>query len=241
MDVPEVEVLGIEACRKATAAARCLVPGEVAVHRVALNTNGADVASLEAVLSSDEQERAKRFRFGRDRDRFIVARSGLRSILSAYGAGSPAEIRLGYGPKGKPSLAFDCGLAFNVSHSEEVAIVALARGVEVGVDVERIRAMPSGRAIARRFFSVAERAMLARVPAADFEAAFWRCWTRKEAYVKARGEGLSLPLDSFDVSLETHGWSLLVATRPDATEAGRWRLRDVNVGPGYVAALAVGG
>ena len=236
-----VEVVEIGACPAATTAEARLASGEVAVHRVALGVGGADLASLEAVLSRDERERAGRFRFGRHRDRFIVARSALRRILSVYGAGAPAEIRLRYGPKGKPRLASDCGIEFNVSHSEDLAVVAVAQGSEVGIDVERIRAMPSGRAIARRFFSATEAAMLERLPAAEFGEAFWRCWTRKEAYVKARGDGLSLPLDSFDVSLEAPGRLLLLATRPDAGEAHHWRLLDVNVGPGYAAALAVGG
>jgi len=236
-----VEVVEIGACPAATTAEARLAPGEVAVHRIALGVGGADLASLEAVLSRDERERAGRFCFGRHRDRFVIARSALRRILSVYGAGAPAEIRLRYGPKGKPRLASDCGTAFNVSHSKEVAVVAVARGTEVGVDVERMRAMPSGRAIARRFFSAAEAATLERLPAAEFGEAFWRCWTRKEAYVKARGDGLSLPLDSFDVSLEARGRSLLLATRPDAGEAHRWQLLDVRIGPGYAAALAVGG
>jgi 4'-phosphopantetheinyl transferase len=220
---------------------RRLALGQVAVHRVALAVDEAERERCQAVLSADEHARAGRFRIAADRDRFVVARACLRYVLSSYGAGRPERIRFHYGWKGKPVLTADRDLHFNLSHSKDLAIVALARGAEVGIDVERIRDVPSARAIARRFFSPAESAVLTRLPSSDFKEAFWRCWTRKEAYVKACGDGLSLPLDSFDVSLEIRGWSLLVATRPDAGEAHRWQLLDVNVGPGYVAALAVGG
>ena len=218
---------------------RRLAAGEVAVHRIDLRMGCGDLEGVEGVLSPDERERAARFCFAGQRERFVLARSFLRVVLSRYGAGRPKEIRLSYGPKGKPALVSGAGLEFNLSHSGDVALVAVARGSAVGIDVERIRPNPNGCTIASRFFSPREAEALRRVPAAETSAAFYRCWTRKEAYVKARGEGLSLPLDSFEVSLEMRGFSLLLATRPDPEEARRWWVMDLNVGSGYAAALAI--
>jgi 4'-phosphopantetheinyl transferase len=222
----------------------CLSRGDVVLHHITLGVQDDERDRLEAALSDDERRRAQRFRFVADRDRFVVVRARLRVLLAGYGAGSAARIRFGYGAEGKPLVPSHPELGFNVSHSGERALIAVALGREVGVDVERLDPDRTGDAIARRFFSRAENAALARLQGRARVMAFYRCWCRKEAYVKARGDGLSLALDSFDVAVDAgadQGASLLLATRPDAGEAARWDLRAVDVGSGYVAALAARG
>jgi 4'-phosphopantetheinyl transferase len=194
-----------------------------------------------ATLSDDERARAARFHFDRDRRRFAAARALLRSILAGYLQVPADEVAFTYDPNGKPRLAGG-GLSFNVSHSHGAAVFAFTSEREIGVDIERHPAPDDGDAVARHFFAPAEVAMLDSLPAAARPAAFLRCWTRKEAYIKARGDGLSLPLDSFEVSLEPGAGPALLATRPDPEEARRWSLVDLSRHcPGYVAALALEG
>lgn len=126
-----------------------------------------------------------------------------------------------------------------MSHTDGLALLAFERKREVGVDVERIRPQLDARKLAERFFSVRERQYLESLSGDELYIAFCRCWTRKEAYVKARGDGLSLPVDQFDVSIEANDPHALLATRPDASEASRWTVRDLFTSPGYAAALAV--
>jgi len=174
---------------------------EVHVWRIALDRGDGD--SLRARLSSDELARAARFHFERDRTRFLVARAALREILAHYLGASPAEIAFVYGDHGKPALAPPHGdLRFNLSHSHGLALCAVTRGREVGVDVERIRELDDLEDLARSVFSARELAALHRLPEPGLLAGFFTGWTRKEAFIKALGEGLSHPLKRFDVSLE---------------------------------------
>jgi len=202
------------------------------------------VRGLLRTLTLDERARARRFRFPRDRDRFIVARGVLRAILGRYLGVDPGRLRFRYSPYGKPALAGpfeDEGIRFNLAHSQGIALYAVSRGREVGIDVEYVRADLADERIAERFFSPREVATLRAVPAEQRREAFFHCWTRKEAYVKARGEGLSLPLDQFDVSLAPGEPAALLSTPGDPPEVTRWSLQALNPGPGYVAALAVEG
>jgi 4'-phosphopantetheinyl transferase len=191
-------------------------------------------------LASDERARARAFSFAADRDRFVVARAALRSLLAAYLDLDPRRLRLGSGPLGKPILLEDGPIRFNVSHSDNLVLVAVAREREVGIDVERIRENTALEEIAIRNFSPAEvRALLSRPPE-QRTSAFFSCWTRKEAYLKARGAGLHYPLDQFDVSLAPEP-AALCEDRVAPGDAARWSLRDLAVAPGYAAALAVEG
>jgi len=202
------------------------------------------IQRLQSTLSTDECQRAERFYFQRDRRRFTVARGVLRSILSQYLGLAPQQLRFCYGPHGKPALVSTSGparLHFNVSHSHELALYAITYDRHIGVDVEHIRTDFACEAIAERFFSPPERAVLRCLPPQVKYEAFFNCWTRKEAYIKACGEGLSLPLDQFDVSLAPGVPAALLATRWAPHEAARWTLRDIVPGPGYAAALAVEG
>ena len=215
---------------------------EVHLWRVDLEAVGADEFRWQQLLSSEELTRAGRFHFSRDRQSFVASRAWLRTILASYLRTAPNSLSFSYSKKEKPSLgsAFaNSDVTFNVSHSGGIALLAFTRGREIGVDVEQLRRDSDLESISRRFFSMYEQNQLAALPTEERAAAFFRCWTRKEAYIKATGDGLSLPLDQFDVSLGTGESNSLLATRPDASEAGRWLIREVPAGPGYMAALCV--
>ncbi len=217
---------------------------EVQIWRVDLESMRAEEARWLEILSPDEAKRADRFHFPADRQRFTAARAWLRKILGAYLDAPPKEISFSYSEKEKPALTppfSDSAITFNLSHSGEVALYAFTRARNIGVDVEIIRRDFDVEAIARRFFSQHEQSELAAFPPAERIDAFYRCWTRKEAYIKATGDGLSLPLDQFDVSLISGSSSALLSTRPDSAEAARWRLSEVPVGEGYAAAVCVRG
>jgi 4'-phosphopantetheinyl transferase len=217
---------------------------EVHLWRIDLEAIGADESRWQQLLSSDELARASRFHFSRDGQRFVASRALLRTILASYLSTDAKGLKFSYSKKEKPSLGpahLDSGVTFNVSHSGGIALLAFARRREVGVDIEQVRRDSDLETIARRFFSKHEQEQLAALPGEEKVDAFFRCWTRKEAYIKAIGDGLSLPLSQFDVSLRAGETSALLATRPDGSEAGRWLLEEVQGGPGYMAALCVRG
>jgi 4'-phosphopantetheinyl transferase len=217
---------------------------EVHVWRAALNLDTPRLTRLERTLSEDEHARAERFHFPQDRQRFVAARGLLRTLLGRYLGGEPGQVLFCYGPQGKPALAGESGgetLRFNVSHSGELVLYAVSRGRELGIDIERLRPDFATEQIARRFFSAGEVAALQTLPAGEQRQAFFACWTRKEAYLKARGDGLSLDLKQFEVSLAPGKPAALLSTKHDPQEVLRWSLRDLTPGPGYVAALAVEG
>ncbi|MGB7923137.1 MAG: 4'-phosphopantetheinyl transferase superfamily protein [Pyrinomonadaceae bacterium] len=217
---------------------------EVHVWRSSLRLDAERVEKLRRTLCEDERRRAERFRFPKDREAFTVGRGALRVILGRYLNAPPADLRFSYSPYGKPSLAPEHGkgeLRFNLSHSGDLALYAVTKGREIGIDIEHMRDQLADLQIARRFFSTEEVAMLASLPEHAQRAAFFNCWTRKEAYIKARGEGLSLPLDKFAVSLAPGVPAALLSASGDSEEVSRWKLQELAPGPGYVAALAVEG
>ena len=205
----------------------------------------ADTAPLdawEAFLSPEEQERVRRFHFPADFRRYVYGRGLLRWLLASYLETDPARIQFTYSPEGKPEVVPGPAhrqLHFNLSHSGTKLLLAFAWERQVGADVERLRSDIELEQIATRFFSYAEQSALLSLPPAQRTAAFFRCWTRKEAYVKATGKGLSLPLGQFDVSLLPEHPAALLATRPNAQEAEHWLLHGLELGPGYAAAVAV--
>jgi 4'-phosphopantetheinyl transferase len=221
-----------------------LLNNAVHVWRVPLDLTASCVQRLQQVLSADEVGRAACFYFPRDRQHFIVARGVLRVILGRYLGVEPRQLCFCSSYYRKPALLPTCGgerLRFNVSHSHQLALYAVTYGREVGIDIEYIRTNFVCEEIAERFFSPRENVALGALPAHLKRQAFFNCWTRKEAYIKAHGEGLSLPLDQFDVSLTPGEPAALLATRGDAHEASHWSLRELTPGPGYVGALAVEG
>jgi 4'-phosphopantetheinyl transferase len=227
--------------RQGTAPAPRLRADEVHVWWAALDHPEDVVRAWRGLLSADEAARADRFHFPRDRGRFIAGRAVLRILLSGYLHCDPAGLRFGYNAHGKPALAGAEGLEFNLAHSHGLALYAVTSGRAVGIDVEHIREDLAGAEIAERFFSRAENAVLRDLPAGQRREAFFRCWTRKEAYLKATGRGLSVALDSFDVSLAPTAAPALLAVRDDPGEVKRWCFRNVDPAPGYVGAVAVEG
>lgn len=225
-------------------AALSLSLNTVHVWRARLDVSSDVVTLLERTLAPDETRRADRFHFERDRLHFVVARGVLRLLLGRYLDCSPAGLPFRYGPYGKPELApreVAGRVQFNMSHSGGLALFAIAEERQVGVDVEFIRAELATDGIAKRFFSAHEAATLQSLPPDLRLAAFFHCWTRKEAYIKATGKGLSIPLDQFDVSLSPFEPARLLATRWNPGEADRWSLHTVPAGSNYIAALAVEG
>ena len=212
---------------------------EVDIHVWRAFLDSEDARRLEKVLTEDERARASRFVFPRDRDRFISGRGILRSILGQYLRRPASTIELTYEPAGKPRLRrldFDPPICFNVSHSQGLAVYAFSRECEVGIDVEAIRSSDKGEQLAERFFSGKELAELRSLPVEMRDQGFFLCWTRKEAYVKARGAGLGIPLDSFDVSL-TPG-------RPEelaSSDSHHWMLRSFGPAEGCVGAVVAEG
>jgi len=217
---------------------------EVHVWRMSLNAPLASVREFAEVLATDERARAARFVRDRDRHRFVVARGVLRVILARYLRRDPCGLRFEYGSFGKPMLSGESrasDIRFNVSHADDMALYAVTSGREVGIDIERIRPDLIPEDIAERFFSRQEVATLRGLPTPSRLEAFFACWTRKEAFIKARGRGLSLSLDGFDVSLVPGRPVELLSVRDDPEEANRWSLRQLFPGDDYVAALAVEG
>lgn len=200
------------------------------------------VRAAAALLSAVEQRRAGRFAFDRDRRRFVVARAGLRELLAARLGIRPESVELMNGPHGKPALAREfCrgNLRFNLSHSGDVAVYAISRGREIGVDVEAVRVMPDGDDIAARFFSVRENETYRGLDARDRPLGFFQCWTRKEAFIKALGDGLYHPLDSFDVSLAPGEPAQILRAGNIAGEHCGWQLFSFAPLAGFIAAVVI--
>jgi len=218
--------------------------GDVHVWSVELDRGDGAVTPLLACLAPDERERAARFYFESDRRRFTVARATLRAILGRYLAREPETLAFAYGPHGKPTLAAGCGdgaLRFNLSHSHGVALIGITRQRDIGVDVERIRCIPDLEALAERCFAAGETAALRRLTTAQRAEAFFRCWTRKEAYLKALGDGLARPLDAFEVSLLPNEPARLLSVARDPEEVFRWAFWGLAVAPDAIGAVAVSG
>ncbi len=216
---------------------------EVHVWRASLSLAPSRLRHLAQILSADERERAKRFVMPKDRDAFATARGLLRLILGRYLNLESEVLRFCYGSHGKPFLAPEFNpnqLCFNLSHSGELALYAVALDQELGVDLERVDASLDCEAIARRFFSAQESASLLALPERDRPRAFFNGWTRKEAYVKAQGCGIAL-LNQFDVSLAPSKPAALLSIDGNSQAAADWTLQALDPDPEYVAALAIAG
>jgi 4'-phosphopantetheinyl transferase len=218
---------------------------QVDIWRVWLDRSAAIVDDFAGHLSTDELARAARFRFPEHRAHFIVRRASLRMILASYlGGSAPSRVAFTDGARGKPSLAEPAGpstLRFNVSHSHHLALVAVTRAGEVGVDVERLHPLDDLAQLAARNFSAWENAALRSLPAPARSPAFFLCWTRKEAFIKAAGEGLARRLDGFSVSLTPGEPARFVSIEGDPGELARWSVFDLAPAPGYAGALVVEG
>lgn len=215
-----------------------LPTNQVHVWRANLNLAPTLVQQLQQLLSEDEIARMHRFYFEHHRNHYIVARGILRTLLGQYLHREPAQLRFRYNSYGKPELP-DTTLQFNVSHSHELALFAFSYNRELGVDVEFMKGDIDYDELAQHSFSPTEVSTLAALSGEAKRLGFFNCWTRKEAYIKARGIGLSLGLARFDVSLRPGEPAVLLQSREDTGAATRWRLEALDVGEGYAGALAV--
>jgi len=213
--------------------------GELDIAVATLDQPAETTERFQNLLARDELARAAKFRFARDRNRYIVGRGLLRTLLGGYLQRPPRQLRFEYGAFGKPKLEGD-GPQFNLSHSGVLALYAFNADTEIGVDVELDRVDFAQERIAERFFSQKEVHVLRSLPERLQALAFMTCWTRKEAFIKARGDGLSLPLASFDVSLAPDVPAALLHTAWSPAEPAEWWLSDLSdASRGYVAALAM--
>ena len=220
----------------------CPGPGEVHIRLFNLAVSEAQLAGLEQLLALDERERSKRLINRQVRNRYIAGRGLLRETLADCLDREPGDLCLKTNPYGKPFLSGEHvkhGLSFNLSHSGDLAILALCEGCELGIDLEQLREDLPFKAMAQQFFSLREQADLFSLPAGLQPAAFYRCWTRKEAYLKGVGSGFSQPADICDVSLFPDQPPVLIAHQTNPTQPSKWSLIDLDVPQGFCAALAI--
>lgn len=207
-----------------------------------LDMEAETVSELAALLSDAERQRASRFVFDRDRNRFIVARARLRELLAANLGVLPESVELTCGAHGKPSLGglfVESDLRFNLSHSDDVAVYALSHGRDIGIDVEAVRVIPDADDIAARFFSQRENEAYLALDSHDKPLGFFNCWTRKEAFIKALGNGLDYPLDRFDVSLAPGEPARILRVENTPGNECAWFMDNFSPAPGFVAAVVI--
>lgn len=212
---------------------------EVHAWRFTLDPPSDRLSRYERSLNADELRRADRFRTEALRRRFVVGRGGLRAVLGRHLGCAAGDVEFSYGEHGKPALAQDRGIEFNLAHTQDIALCAVARGRAVGVDVEGLRAIDNAARIILRFFSPREQTDFLALSDSERYTAFFRGWTRKEAFLKATGTGLATELDSFDVTLRPDQPAALLRVGSDPSEVNRWTICDIDVGPGLAAALVV--
>ena len=221
-----------------------LTPGEVHIWRVELDQPQREVRRLAQTLSSEELNRSGRLHFESGRKRFITGRGMLRVILSHYTGSAPGELKFKYGSYGKPTLlgpgSTNSRLHFNLSHSEGMAIYAIGLDYELGIDIERVRPMEDVDQIVERFFSARERVLFQQLAPEQQLRAFFKGWTRKEAFLKATGEGLTRPLEECEVTFQPDQAADFLDTGEESATAG-WSLHSLEVGKDYLAAMAIKG
>lgn len=216
---------------------------DVHVWRADLDLPDWRLQQLAQTLSSDEQLRAERFYFERDRKHFIAGRGLLRAILGRYLDREPNQLQFSYSSRGKPALVNTNTretLCFNLSHSSGLALYAVTRSRLIGIDLERVRPMPDAEKLAERFFCTHEYGVISTLLPEQKQEAFFNAWTRKEAYLKATGDGLA-GLEQVEVSLTPGEPAALLSIQGDRQASSRWSLSQLTPAPGYVAALAVEG
>jgi 4'-phosphopantetheinyl transferase len=222
----------------------CLGERDIHVWCADLDSGTGEFEEFWRILSEEEQARATRFHFAKDRRRFILCRGFLRTLLANYLSTLPSRVPLCYGKKGKPQVTDGSGktkVKFNLSRSAGVAVYAFSRNNEIGVDIEHIRDIPEMEETVERFFSIRENDVFYSLPSSEKRQAFYACWTRKEAYVKAVGEGLFYPLNGFDVSFSPNQPARLLSIDGDPEKASQWFMLSLKPAAGFAGALAVKG
>jgi 4'-phosphopantetheinyl transferase len=238
------QMSGAAATWKTTPANLELPSDRIDIWRVCLDSFESPEPGFSGILSQDEVARASRFHFENDRRRFVRCRIALRALLGSYLDVPPAGIRFRYGGNGKPEIAgpqHSRGLRFNVSNSRGLALIAVSSGRAIGVDIERVRPKVECLDIARRFFSAREIEALLALGENKRQEAFFACWTRKEAFLKSTGDGLTCPLSEFSVSVDPDGPAELWDVKGDPNAVSHWCLESVRPGAGYIGALAYKG
>ena len=214
---------------------------DIHIWHIPLQRPATEITTLHALLSPEEQQRAARYHFHADRRRFSVARGALRLILSQYLDRPAATLQLAVSPHGKPFVP-RAHHRFNVTHSHELALIGVTFDRPVGIDCEyHRRPLEDAAALIDRYFSPFEQAVFHALPAEQQQLAFFNGWTRKEAYIKARGTGLSHPLDAFDVEIRPGQPVAFLNINQDPAETARWSLHAFTPAPDYTAALATPG
>jgi 4'-phosphopantetheinyl transferase len=216
-----------------------LADDEIHVWAVPLDIAPPRLETLAATLSLEETARAERFKFAKHRHRFIAGRGALREILSQYLRVQPRDIPFDYSPNGKPTLAGEFSLHFNLAHTEDLALIALTRIGPVGVDVERVRPIKDVDDLVARFFSPRESELFQKVAPHEKPAAFFNLWTRKEALLKATGEGITRSLSLVEVSFLPGDPARLLSASGDPAKAAQWTLRELTPAPGFAGAMAI--
>jgi len=216
-----------------------LADATIEVRLAQLDLDADRVDYYASLLSNDEQFRANRFHLERDRRRFIVARGILRVLLASRLGTTPPEVAFSYAKNGKPLVAdYPPQIHFNISHSKERVLYAISNRCALGVDIEYMNRDIDYDSLAERFFSRREHAELQLIPEADRKRAFFACWTRKEAVIKATGDGLSLPLSRFEVTVAPDGVPRVIGFAAATQRVSGWVLHAADVGDDYVAVVA---
>jgi 4'-phosphopantetheinyl transferase len=221
---------------------RHLTDYEVHIRAASLKKATDSISALEQILSPDEQARAQQFKLEADRNCFIAGRGLLRTILSSYAEMDPAQLQFTYSKRGKPALSniSEQGtLYFNVAHSKDLLLIAVTRACAVGIDVEWIRPINNAEEIATRFFSPREAAKLMALANDQHIPAFFNLWTRKEAWLKATGDGLSEMLREVEVSFLPEEPARVLAISGNEEAAQCWTLLELTPASGFAAAVAV--
>ncbi len=211
---------------------------EIHIYRSSLESTAEKLKEFELLLSPDELQKAYRYKFEKDRDHYITGRALLRSILGKYLNQAPDEIIFCYSDKGKPIMK-NSNIKFNLAHSGGKAVFAFSENAEVGIDIEYMRELPDALEIAKRFFSDEEFNEFLKVSEDEIREAFFNCWTRKEAFIKAVGEGLSYPLKDFTVTLIPGVNPEIKWIKDKVDEVIEWNLVNIESDQDYISSLAV--
>ena len=237
---PMMETVKFHPFQALSLSALTLREDEIHLWSADLNPPARMIRALSASLSPDETKRAGGFLFERDRRRYRVSRGLLRTLLSGYTDVPAHRLRFTYGRRGKPQLLDDSpDLHFNLSHSADLVVLAFTSTHPLGVDIEHLRPVPDAESIAKRYFSPGEYKAFRRLPPDRRQEAFFNCWTRKEAYIKAVGDGLSVPLDRFEVTIPPGEPAKMLALDGHSEKAAEWSLYHLKPMQDYVGALAI--
>lgn len=216
-----------------------LAPNQIHLWRVFLNQPPEQIQQLSQTLSADENARSNRFHFQKDRNNFIVSRGTLRMILSRYLNLSPQNLKFTYSTQGKPALHTETEIFFNLSHSHQLALYAITLNREIGIDIEFIRPIAEAENIVKNYFSPKEITIFNTISPAHKPEAFFNAWTRKEAYLKATGQGLIQPLNTIEVSITPGEPAKLLSINGDTQKASQWTLTHLTPHPNYIACVAI--